>query len=145
MTPINLSGLPCYTFTHGEFIGGLDAIIPNTDYTGADGSELYFHPGIVMRTWNVVFKVGAEFGIKLTGSGARGMLRPEMGSCLYGNDLDNTTSSIKAELGWTAKSVEDKNFINRPMLEKRKAEDTTRELVGFGMVDRSIPRHDYEL
>ena len=109
LTSINLSDLPYYTFTHGEFAGE------------------------------------KEFGIKPVGLGARDTLRLEMGFCLYGNDLDDTTSPIEAGLGWITKFVEGKNFTNRPMLEKQKAEGTTRKLVGFEMIDRGIPRHGYEL
>ena len=132
LTPINLSELPYYTFTHGEFAGEPDVIISNTGYTGAGGFELYFYPEAAMKIWNAVFEAGAEFGIKPIGLGARDTLRLEMGFCLYGNDLDDTTSPIEAGLGWITKFVEGKNFINRPMLEKQKT-------------DRGIPRHGYEL
>ena len=132
LTSINLSDLPYYTFTHGEFAGEKDVIISNTGYTGAGGFELYFYPEAAMKIWDAVFEAGAEFGIKPVGLGARDTLRLEMGFCLYGNDLDD-------------KFVEGKNFTNRPMLEKQKAEGTTRKLVGFEMIDRGIPRHGYEL
>ncbi len=92
-----------------------------------------------------MFEAGAEFGIKPIGLGARDTLRLEMGFCLYGNDLDDTTSPIEARFGWITKFVEGKNFINRPMLEKQKTEGTIRKLVGFEMVDRGIPRHGYQL
>lgn len=92
-----------------------------------------------MKIWDAVFEAGAEFGIKPVGLGARDTLRLEMGFCLYGNDLDDTTSPIEAGLGWITKFVEGKNFTNRPMLEKQKAEGTTRKLVGFEMIDRGIP------
>ena len=98
-----------------------------------------------MKIWNAVFEAGDEFGIKPIGLGARDTLRLEMGFCLYGNDLDDTTSPIEAGLGWITKFVEGKNFTNRPALEKQKAEGTVRKLVGFEMVDRGIPRHGYEL
>ena len=145
LTSINLSDLPYYTFTHGEFAGEKDVIISNTGYTGAGGFELYFYPEAAMKIWDAVFEAGAEFGIKPVGLGARDTLRLEMGFCLYGNDLDDTTSPIEAGLGWITKFVEGKNFTNRPMLEKQKAEGTTRKLVGFEMIDRGIPRHGYEL
>ena len=145
LTPVNLSELPYYTFTHGEFAGEPDVIISNTGYTGAGGFELYFYPEAAIKIWNAVFEAGAEFGIKPIGLGARDTLRLEMGFCLYGNDLDDTTSPIAAGLGWITKFVEGKNFINRPMLEKQKTEGTVRKLVGFEMVDRGIPRHGYEL
>lgn len=145
LTSLNLSELPYYTFTHGEFAGEKDVIISNTGYTGAGGFELYFYPEAAMKIWNAVFEAGEEFGIKPIGLGARDTLRLEMGFCLYGNDLDDTTSPIEAGLGWITKFAEGKNFINRPMLEKQKTEGTVRKLVGFEMVDRGIPRHGYEL
>lgn len=120
-------------------------IISNTGYTGAGGFELYFYPSAADTIWTAIFEAGEEFGIKPVGLGARDTLRLEMGFCLYGNDLDDTTSPIEAGLGWITKFVEGKNFINRPMLEKQKAEGTTRKLVGFEMIDRGIPRHGYEL
>ena len=116
LTPVNLSELSYYTFTHGEFAGEPDVIISNTGYTGAGGFELYFYPEAAIKIWNAVFEAGAEFGIKPIGLGARDTLRLEMGFCLYGNDLDDTTSPIEAGLGWITKFVEGKNFINRPML-----------------------------
>lgn len=145
LTSIDLSALPYYTFTHGEFAGEADVIISNTGYTGAGGFELYFYPEAAVKIWDAVFGAGAEFGIKPVGLGARDTLRLEMGFCLYGNDLDDTTSPIEAGLGWITKFVEGKNFLNRPMLEKQKKEGTTRKLVGFEMLDRGIPRHGYEL
>lgn len=145
LTSINLSEIPYYTFTHGEFAGVKDVIISNTGYTGAGGFELYFYPDEALKIWNAVFEAGAEFGIKPIGLGARDTLRLEMGFCLYGNDLDDTTSPIEAGLGWITKFAEGKNFINRPMLEVQKTTGVTRKLVGFEMVDRGIPRHGYEL
>lgn len=145
LTSINLSELPYYTFTHGEFAGEKDVIISNTGYTGAGGFELYFYPDAAMKIWDAVFEAGAEFGIKPIGLGARDTLRLEMGFCLYGNDLDDTTSPIEAGLGWITKFVDGKNFINRPMLEKQKTEGTVRKLVGFELADRGIPRHGCEL
>lgn len=145
LTPIDLSAIPYYHFTHGEFAGEPDVIISNTGYTGAGGFELYFYPEAAMKIWDAIFEAGAEFGIKPVGLGARDTLRLEMGFCLYGNDLDDTTSPIEAGLGWITKFVEGKNFINRPMLEQQKKEGVTRKLVGFEMIDRGIPRHGYQL
>jgi len=145
LTDINLSEIPYYTFTHGCLAGDENVIISNTGYTGAGGFELYFYPDASLKIWDAVFEAGAEFGIKPVGLGARDTLRLEMGFCLYGNDLDDTTSPIEAGLGWITKFVEGKNFINRSMLEKQKAEGTVRKLVAFEMVDRGIPRHGYEL
>lgn len=145
LTDINLADIPYYTFKVGEFAGEKNVIISNTGYTGAGGFELYFYPDAAMKIWDAVFEAGAEFGIKPIGLGARDTLRLEMGFCLYGNDLDDTTSPIEAGLGWITKFVDGKNFTNRSMLEKQKAESTVRKLVGFEMIDRGIPRHGYEL
>lgn len=145
LTDINLADIPYYTFKVGEFAGEKNVIISNTGYTGAGGFELYFYPDAAMKIWDAVFEAGAEFGIKPIGLGARDTLRLEMGFCLYGNDLDDTTSPIEAGLGWITKFVDGKNFTNRSMLEKQKAEGTVRKLVGFEMIDRGIPRHGYEL
>lgn len=145
LTDIDLSSIPYYTFKVGKFAGEENVIISNTGYTGAGGFELYFYPNVADTIWKAVFEAGEEFDIKPIGLGARDTLRLEMGFCLYGNDLDNTTSPIEAGLGWITKFIEGKEFINRPMLEKQKAEGVTRKLVGFEMVDRGIPRHGYEL
>ncbi|MFR2111767.1 MAG: glycine cleavage system aminomethyltransferase GcvT [Bacteroides fragilis] len=145
LTDINLADIPYYTFKVGEFAGEKNVIISNTGYTGAGGFELYFYPDAAMKIWDAVCEAGAEFGIKPIGLGARDTLRLEMGFCLYGNDLDDTTSPIEAGLGWITKFVDGKNFTNRSMLEKQKAEGTVRKLVGFEMIDRGIPRHGYEL
>ena len=142
LTDINLADIPYYTFKVGEFAGEKNVIISNTGYTGAGGFELYFYPDAAMKIWDAVFEAGAEFGIKPIGLGARDTLRLEMGFCLYGNDLDDTTSPIEAGLGWITKFVDGKNFTNRSMLEKQKAEGTVRKLE---MIDRGIPRHGYEL
>ncbi len=145
LTPINLSDIPYYHFTHGEFAGEKDVIISNTGYTGAGGFELYFYPEAGLKIWDAIFHAGAEFGIKPAGLGARDTLRLEMGFCLYGNDIDDTTSPIEAGLGWITKFADGKDFINRPMLEKQKKEGVDKKLVGFEMIDRGIPRHGYEL
>lgn len=145
LTPVDLSSIPYYSFVTGEFAGCKNVIISNTGYTGAGGFELYFYPSDGMTIWNAIFEAGKPEGIKPIGLGARDTLRLEMGFCLYGNDLDDTTSPIEAGLGWITKFIEGKEFINRPMLEKQKAEGVTRKLVGFEMVDRGIPRHGYEL
>lgn len=145
LTSINLSELPYYTFTHGEFAGEKDVIISNTGYTGAGGFELYFYPEAAMKIWNAVFEAGEEFGIKPIGLGARDTLRLEMGFCLYGNDLDDTTSPIEAGLGWITKFVDGKDFTNRAELERQKKEGVTRKLCAFELVDKGIPRHGYEI
>jgi len=145
LTSIDLKAIPYYNFTHGPFAGEADVIISNTGYTGAGGFEIYFYPEAAMKIWDAVFQAGEEFGIKPIGLGARDTLRLEMGFCLYGNDLDDTTSPLEAGLGWITKFVEGKNFVNRAYLEKQKAEGVSRKLVGFEMVDRGIPRHGYAL
>ena len=145
LTEVVLADIPNYTFKVGELAGVKNVIISNTGYTGAGGFELYFYPQDAEKIWNAVFKAGEEFGIKPIGLGARDTLRLEMGFCLYGNDIDDTTSPIEAGLGWITKFVDGKNFTNRAALEKQKAEGVSRKLVGFEMIDRGIPRHGYEL
>lgn len=145
LTDIVLADIPYYTFKVGELAGVKNVIISNTGYTGAGGFELYFYPQYAETIWNAVFEAGEEFGIKPIGLGARDTLRLEMGFCLYGNDIDDTTSPIEAGLGWITKFVDGKNFTNRAALEKQKAEGVSRKLVGFEMIDRGIPRHGYPL
>ena len=145
LTSLNLSEIPYYTFRVGDFAGVPNVIISNTGYTGAGGFELYFYPQDADRIWDAIFEAGAEYGIKPVGLGARDTLRLEMGFCLYGNDIDDTTSPLEAGLGWITKFVDGKNFTNRQALEKQKAEGVTRRLVGFEMIDRGIPRHGYAL
>lgn len=145
LTPIDLSEIPYYTFRVGEFAGIPQVIISNTGYTGAGGFELYFYPQDADRIWDAVFRAGEEFGIKPAGLGARDTLRLEMGFCLYGNDIDDTTSPLEAGLGWITKFVDGKNFTNRAALERQKAEGVIRKLIGFEMQDRGIPRHGYAL
>jgi glycine cleavage system T protein len=145
LTDIDLSAIPYYTFKVGEFAGEKEVIISNTGYTGAGGFELYFYPEAADKIWEAIFRVGEEAGIKPIGLGARDTLRLEMGFCLYGNDLDDATSPIEAGLGWITKFVDGKDFINRPALEKQKAEGTSRKLIGFEMMDRGIPRQGYEI
>lgn len=145
LTSLDLSEIPYYHFCVGEFAGVPEVIVSNTGYTGAGGFELYFYPEDADRIWNAVFEAGAGFGIKPIGLGARDTLRLEMGFCLYGNDIDDTTSPIEAGLGWITKFVEGKNFTNRAALEKQKAEGVSRKLVGFEMIDRGIPRQGYKL
>ena len=145
LTDIVLADIPYYTFKVGELAGVKNVIISNTGYTGAGGFELYFYPQDAEKIWNAVFEAGEEFGIKPIGLGARDTLRLEMGFCLYGNDIDDTTSPIEAGLGWITKFVDGKNFTNRAALEKQKTEGVSRKLVGFEMIDRGIPRHGYSL
>lgn len=145
LTDLNLSEIPYYTFKVGTIAGVDNVIISNTGYTGAGGFELYFYPQYADQIWNAVFEAGKEFGIKPAGLGARDTLRLEVGFCLYGNDLNDTTSTIEAGLGWITKLVDGNNFIGREIVEKHKTEGTTRKLVGFEMIDRGIPRQHYTL
>lgn len=145
LTPVDLSGIAYYTFKVGEVAGVPEVIISNTGYTRAGGFELYFYPENAMTIWNAVFDAGTEYGIRPVGLGARDTLRLEMGFCLYGNDIDDTTSPIEAGLGWITKFVEGKDFTARKILERQKAEGVSRKLVGFEMIDRGIPRQGYKL
>lgn len=145
LTPVNLSEIPYYHFAVGEFADVKNVILSNTGYTGAGGFELYFYPEHAVQIWNALFDAGKEVGIKPIGLGARDTLRLEKGYCLYGNDIDDTTSSIEAGLGWITKFVEGKNFIDRPLLEKQKAEGTSRKLVRFELIEKGIPRQGYDI
>ncbi|HRZ98567.1 MAG TPA: glycine cleavage system aminomethyltransferase GcvT [Paludibacter sp.] len=145
LTSVNLSEIPYYAFRVGDFAGVENVIISNTGYTGAGGFELYFYPENADKIWNALFETGAEYGIKPIGLGARDTLRLEKGYCLYGNDIDDTTSPIEAGLGWITKFAEGKNFIDRSLLEKQKAEGVKRKLVRFELTERGIPRHGYDI
>ena len=145
LTSVNLADIPYYAFVTGPFADAKNVIISNTGYTGAGGFELYFYPSDAQGIWKAIFEAGAEEGIRPIGLGARDTLRLEMGFCLYGNDLSDTTSPLEAGLGWITRFAEGKNFTARAILEKQKAEGVTRKLVAFEMVDRGIPRHGYDL
>ncbi|MDR1161723.1 MAG: glycine cleavage system aminomethyltransferase GcvT [Tannerellaceae bacterium] len=145
LTPVDLAAIPYYSFATGELAGCKNVIISNTGYTGAGGFELYFYPGDAMTIWNAIFEAGQPEGIKPVGLGARDTLRLEMAFCLYGNDLDDTTSPIEAGLGWITKFAEGKDFTHRTELERQKKEGVTRKLVSFEMIDKGIPRHGYEI
>ena len=144
LTAINLSEIKYYTFVTGSIAGFDDVIISATGYTGSGGFELYFRNEIAEQMWNKIFEAGAEFGIKPIGLAARDTLRLEMGFCLYGNDIDDTTSPIEAGLGWITK-FNGHYFIDKDLLLMQKQEGVERKLRGFEMIDRGIPRHDYEL
>ncbi len=145
LTSVNLSELKYYTFTTGELAGVKEVIISATGYTGAGGFELYFHNQEAEKMWNAVFEAGAPFGIKPIGLGARDTLRLEMGFCLYGNDIDDTTSPIEGGLGWITKFSGERKFIDREFLSMQQKEGVTRRLRGFVMLEKAIPRHDYPL
>ena len=145
LTDIDLATIPYYTFKVGTFASEENVIISNTGYTGAGGFELYFYPSAADSIWKAIFEAGEEYGIKPIGLGARDTLRLEMGFCLYGNDLDDTTSPIEAGLGWITKFAEGKNFTNRAELERQKKEGVTRKLCAFELQEKGIPRHGYEI
>jgi len=143
LTDIDLSSMDYYTFKKGVFAGVDNVLISSTGYTGAGGFEIYFDNAHAKTIWNAIFEAGKEFGIAPIGLGARDTLRLEMGFCLYGNDIDDTTSPLEAGLGWVTKFT--KNFVNSENLKKQKEEGIASKLVGFEMLDRGIPRHGYEL
>jgi aminomethyltransferase len=143
LTDVNLSEMVYYTFQHGKFAGVDNVMISATGYTGSGGFEIYVKNQDIEHVWNEVFKAGASFGIKPIGLAARDTLRLEMGFCLYGNDIDDTTSPLEAGLGWITKFTKD--FVDSDFLKKQKEEGVTRKLVAFEMIDRGIPRHDYPI
>jgi len=145
LTPLNLSEIKYYTFKVGEMAGVKEVIISATGYTGAGGFELYFYNEYAEKIWNAIFEAGKEFGIKPIGLAARDTLRLEMGFCLYGNDIDDTTSPIEAGLGWITKFNDRKQFIDKELLLNQKRLGTANRLVGFEMIDRGIPRHHYSI
>lgn len=141
LTDVNLSGIQYYNFSKGVFAGVEDIILSNTGYTGAGGFEIYFENRHAEKIWDAIFEAGKEFGIKPVGLAARDTLRLEKGFCLYGNDIDDTTSPIEAGLGWITRFSKD--FVNRDFLLKQKEAGVNKKLVGFEMADKGIPRHDY--
>ncbi len=145
LTDTTVTDMEYYTFKKLTFAGVPGVIFATTGYTGSGGCEIYMANADAPKIWNAVFEAGKEFGIKPIGLGARDTLRLEMGYCLYGNDINDTTSPIEAGLGWITKFNDTKDFINKPQLLKQKKEGTVRKLVGFEMVDKGIPRHGYEI
>ena len=145
LTEIDILNLPYYTFVKGKFAGVENVVVSATGYTGAGGIEIYFEDkdGAAEKVWNKIFELGAPQGLKPIGLGARDTLRLEMGYCLYGNDIDDTTSPLEAGLGWITKFTKD--FTARTILEQQKADGVDRRLVGFEMLEKGIPRHDYEI
>jgi aminomethyltransferase len=143
LTDIDLASMEYYTFKKGKFAGIDNVLVSATGYTGAGGFEIYFENQHAEHIWNAVFKAGEPFGIKPVGLGARDTLRLEMGFCLYGNDIDDTTSPLEAGLGWVTKFS--KEFTNSTALLQQKQDGLKRKLVGFEMIDRGIPRHNYEI
>lgn len=145
LTDLDIINLKYYTFVKGEFAGVENVLISATGYTGAGGVEIYFEDkdGAADKIWEAIFAAGGPQGLKPIGLGARDTLRLEMGFCLYGNDIDDTTSPIEAGLGWITKFTKD--FTSKDIFAKQKAEGVSRKLVGFEMIDKGIPRHGYEI
>ena len=145
LTDIDILNLKYYTFAKGRFAGVDNVLISATGYTGAGGIEIYFEDkgDNAATIWNRIFEVGTPQGLRPIGLGARDTLRLEMGYCLYGNDIDDRTSPLEAGLGWITKFT--KGFTARPILERQKADGPHQKLVGFEMVEKGIPRHDYEI
>lgn len=145
LTEIDILNLKYYTFIKGEFAGVKNVLISATGYTGAGGVEIYFEDKEedANKIWDAIFKAGEAQGIKPVGLGARDTLRLEMGFCLYGNDIDDSSSPLEAGLGWITKFSKD--FTSKETFEKQKAGGVERKLVGFEMIDKGIPRHGYEI
>lgn len=143
LTSVNLSEVKFYHFTVGDFAGVQDVIISGTGYTGAGGFEIYVKNADAEHVWKAIFEAGKDFDIKPIGLGARDTLRLEMGYCLYGNDITDTTSPIEAGLGWITKFTKD--FTNSEVIKKHKEEGVSRKLVGFIMQERGIPRGHYPI
>jgi aminomethyltransferase len=143
LTDIDLASMEYYTFKKGTFAGINNVVVSATGYTGAGGFEIYFDNEHAEFIWDAVFKAGEAFGIKPIGLAARDTLRLEMGFCLYGNDINDTTSPLEAGLGWVTKFS--KEFTNSEALQAQKQAGVSQKLVGFEMIDRGIPRHDYAI
>ena len=145
LTEMDIINLKYYTFVKGVFAGVENVLISATGYTGAGGVEIYFEDkdDAANKIWDAIFAAGGPQGMKAAGLGARDTLRLEMGYCLYGNDIDDTTSPLEAGLGWITKFT--KEFTAKDILAKQKAGGVERKLVGFEMVEKGIPRHGYEI
>jgi aminomethyltransferase len=143
LTSIDLSKIPYYRFEVADFAGIPYVIISATGYTGSGGFEIYCKNSEVETIWNAVFKAGKAFDIKPIGLAARDTLRLEMGFCLYGNDINDTTSPLEAGLGWITKFS--KPFVNSDFLKAQREAGLTKKLVAFEMQERAIPRHDYQI
>lgn len=143
LTTTNLSQIQYYHFAIGSFAGCDNVCMSNTGYTGAGGFEIYCYHSVGEKIWKAIFEAGKNENIKPIGLGARDTLRLEMGFCLYGNDIDDTTSPLEGGLGWITKFTKD--FTNSSSLKKQKEEGVKRKLVGFKMIDKGIPRHGYPI
>lgn len=146
LTDMDILNLKYYTFVKGRFAGVDNVLVSATGYTGAGGVEIYFEDkdDAANKIWDAIFEVGTPQGLKPIGLGARDTLRLEMGYCLYGNDIDDTTSPLEAGLGWITK-FNKPNFTAKAILQQQKDAGVQRRLVGFEMVDKGIPRHGYEI
>ncbi|MFA6831703.1 MAG: glycine cleavage system aminomethyltransferase GcvT [Bacteroidaceae bacterium] len=143
LTAEDLSSIPYYTFKEGTFADVEQVILSHTGYTGCDGFEIYFYPKEATKIWNALFEVGADFGLKPIGLGARDTLRLEAGFCLYGHELNDETTPIEAGLGWITKFVDGKEMLAKDLLAKQKMEGVSKKLVGIELTDRGIPREGY--
>ncbi len=143
LTDIDLSNMTYYTFQYGTFAGIENVMVSATGYTGSGGFEVYVKNEHAEKLWNAVFQAGESFKIKPIGLAARDTLRLEMGFCLYGNDIDDTSSPLEAGLGWITKFTKD--FIDADFLKNQKESGLTRKLIAFEMLERGIPRHDYPI
>jgi aminomethyltransferase len=143
LTSIDLSNMTYYTFQYGTFAGIDNVMVSATGYTGSGGFEIYVKNNDVPHVWDRVFEAGKSFGIKPIGLAARDTLRLEMGFCLYGNDINDSTSPLEAGLGWITKFTKD--FIDSDFLKSQKENGISRKLIAFEMVERGIPRHDYRI
>jgi len=143
LTEVNLTEMGYYTFAKGTFAGQSNIYISATGYTGSGGFEIYVPNEVAVAVWDAVFQAGKSYGIKPIGLAARDTLRLEMGFCLYGNDIDDTTSPIEAGLGWITKFTKD--FVDSDVLKGQKEQGVSRKLVAFEMIERGIPRHDYRI
>lgn len=146
LTEMDILNLKYYTFVRGEFAGVKNVVVSATGYTGAGGVEIYFEDkdGAADKIWNAIFDAGGPQGLKPIGLAARDTLRLEMGFCLYGNDIDDTTSPLEAGLGWITKLGKE-GFTSKEKFQQQKTEGVKRKLAGFEMVDKGIPRHHYEI
>ncbi len=145
LTAESIEDMPYYTFKVLEFAGVKDVIVSTTGYTGSGGCEIYFRNEDGEKIYEAVLAAGEEYGIKPIGLAARDTLRLEMGFCLYGNDINDTTSPIEAGLGWITKFTEGKNFINRQAIQQQKEQGVSRKLIGFEMIDKGIARQHYPI
>jgi aminomethyltransferase len=144
LTDIDLAGMKYYTFAKGIFAGFDNVLVSATGYTGSGGFEIYARNEDLGQIWDAVFGAGKSYGIQPIGLGARDTLRLEMGFALYGNDIDDTTSPLEAGLGWITK-LKKGPFVDCDFLQKQKAEGVKRKLIGFEVLDRRAPRHDYPI